>query len=72
MSAPARALIWLVRLYRAARVRPATCRFDPTCSVYALGALGAHGALRGGWLATKRVCRCRPWGGFGYDPVPEA
>lgn len=48
------------------------CRFQPTCSGYALEALDRHGALRGGWLAARRVGRCHPWGGSGYDPVPGA
>lgn len=46
------------------------CRFLPTCSEYAAEALIAHGPWRGSWLAARRVCRCNPWGGFGYDPVP--
>ena len=46
------------------------CRFLPTCSEYAADALIGHGPLRGSWLAAKRVCRCHPWGGSGYDPVP--
>lgn len=46
------------------------CRFQPTCSAYALEALGHHGALKGTWLAAWRVLRCNPWGGQGYDPVP--
>ncbi len=46
------------------------CRFLPTCSEYALDALAAHGALRGGWLTLRRIGRCHPWGGMGYDPVP--
>ena len=49
---------------------PANCRYTPGCSDYAVEALKRHGALRGGWLAARRVCRCHPWGGFGYDPVP--
>jgi len=48
----------------------AQCRFTPSCSQYALEALRTHGALTGGWLATKRICRCHPWGDCGHDPVP--
>ncbi len=47
------------------------CRFQPTCSAYALEALEKHGVLRGGYLATKRILSCHPWGGHGFDPVPE-
>jgi putative membrane protein insertion efficiency factor len=46
------------------------CRYLPTCSEYAAEALIAHGPWRGSWLAANRVCRCHPWGGSGYDPVP--
>ncbi|MDB5666162.1 membrane protein insertion efficiency factor YidD [Cypionkella sp.] len=46
------------------------CRFQPTCSIYALDALERHGAAKGGYLMLHRICRCRPWGGHGYDPVP--
>lgn len=48
------------------------CRYQPTCSVYALEALERHGGLKGGWLTAKRLCSCHPWGGHGYDPVPGA
>lgn len=46
------------------------CRYVPTCSDYAIQALETHGAAKGSWLTAKRVCRCHPWGGHGYDPVP--
>jgi len=46
------------------------CRFTPTCSQYGIEALQKHGALKGSWLMLKRVVRCNPWGGSGYDPVP--
>jgi len=50
---------------------PASCRFQPTCSQYAHVAIERYGAARGGWLALKRLGRCRPFGGQGWDPVPE-
>ncbi len=46
------------------------CRFRPTCSEYALDAIALHGAAKGGWLALRRLGRCHPWGGSGWDPVP--
>ncbi len=67
------ALIGLVRVYQAVLSPhiPAACRFEPTCSQYAVEALQRHGAWRGLWLTTARLLRCRPFGGGGDDPVPE-
>ena len=48
----------------------AGCRYEPTCSNYFLQALECHGTLHGSWLGIKRICRCHPWGGHGFDPVP--
>jgi uncharacterized protein len=65
------ALLVLVRLYRRLTAhRPSPCRYDPTCSGYALEAIERHGAARGSWLTVRRLCRCHPWGGQGWDPVP--
>ncbi len=52
-------------------ILPSTCRYNPTCSHYSIEALQKHGLIKGGWLAIKRIGSCNPWGGFGYDPVPE-
>ena len=49
-----------------------SCRFDPTCSAYALIALERHGALKGSWLTVRRILRCHPWGAHGVDDVPDA
>jgi len=67
-----RVLIALVRFYQLAVSpwMPAACRYTPTCSAYAIDALREHGPMRGSWLAARRLARCHPWGGFGYDPVP--
>jgi uncharacterized protein len=62
----------LVRGYRyfISPLLPPACRFHPNCSAYAEQALERHGALRGGWLAARRLCRCGPWHPGGFDPVP--
>ena len=64
------ALIWGYRLL-VRPLFPTTCRFEPSCSEYALQAIRRFGPLRGGWLALRRLGRCNPWGPFGSDPVPE-
>ncbi len=66
-------LIFLVRFYQTAisPFTPATCRYSPTCSQYTLEALQKHGAFYGSWLSIKRIVSCNPWGGSGYDPVPD-
>jgi putative membrane protein insertion efficiency factor len=63
----------LVRAYQllVSPVLPPACRYLPSCSEYAAEALLEHGALRGSWLAARRLARCHPWGGSGYDPVPS-
>jgi putative membrane protein insertion efficiency factor len=71
-SPAARLLLGLVHLYQALRAgRPSPCRFVPSCSAYGAEALERHGAARGTWLAARRLARCHPWGGSGFDPVPD-
>lgn len=72
LSLPGRALLLLIRGYQVTigLLLPPACRYQPTCSRYAYMAIQRHGALRGGWLAARRLARCHPWGGSGYDPVP--
>ena len=69
---PKHALLWLIRFYRGAisPLHPACCRFTPTCSQYALEAVEKYGALKGGYLALRRILRCNPFHAGGYDPVP--
>lgn len=63
----------LVRIYQygISPILPGTCRYTPSCSAYALEAIERHGGLKGSRLALGRILRCHPWGGSGYDPVPE-
>ncbi len=65
-------LLACIRVYRLflSPLLPAACRFLPTCSSYAADAIDTHGALKGGWLAARRLCRCHPWAEGGLDPVP--
>ncbi len=71
-SLPRRALLLGIRAYQATLgpALPPVCRYQPTCSRYAYGAIQRYGALAGSWLALRRLLRCRPFGGSGYDPVP--
>ena len=73
MSLVKNILIGVVRVYQwtLSPILPASCRYQPSCSHYACEALHRHGVVRGGWLAVLRLGRCHPWGGDGYDPVPE-
>ena len=65
-------LVGLIKVYQLllSPYLPASCRYHPGCSTYAAQAIVAHGPLRGLWLAVRRILRCHPWGGMGYDPVP--
>jgi putative membrane protein insertion efficiency factor len=62
----------LIRFYQVAisPLKPPSCRFTPTCSQYAIEAIRKHGPFKGLYLAIRRILRCHPWGGSGYDPVP--
>jgi putative membrane protein insertion efficiency factor len=73
MSPAGWALSALILTYRGlvSPILPGSCRFQPTCSAYALDAVRRFGAVRGGAIAARRLGRCHPWGGFGYDPVPD-
>jgi putative membrane protein insertion efficiency factor len=65
-------LVGAIRLYQLLRAgRPSPCRYAPSCSEYAAEALEIHGVARGGFMALRRIGRCHPWGGHGFDPVPQ-
>lgn len=66
-------LIKIIHIYQASisPLLPPSCRYHPTCSNYAIEALQIHGPFYGSWLTIKRLLRCQPWGGHGYDPVPK-
>jgi uncharacterized protein len=72
-SLAARGAIFLIELYRntVSPMRMPTCRFNPTCSQYAVEALTEYGLIRGGWLAVVRLLKCGPWHQGGWDPIPE-
>ncbi len=67
-----RLLIKLIQFYKLliSPFFPPSCRYQPTCSSYAIEAIEVHGPIKGGWLAIKRIFRCHPWAPHGYDPVP--
>ena len=71
-NCPKRAILWSIRFYRSAISpnHPPCCRYTPTCSEYAYEAVERYGALKGGYLATRRILRCHPFHEGGYDPVP--
>ena len=74
MRAVSLVLLVLIRGYQLliSPLFPPSCRYFPTCSDYARQAVTRHGPLAGSWLAVKRLARCHPWGGLGYDPVPDS
>jgi len=65
VAAPVHVYRWTIGL-----LLPKSCRFEPSCSSYAVRAIDVHGPLGGLWLTLRRLLRCHPWGGYGYDPVP--
>lgn len=67
LIAPIRVYQWCISPFI-----PAACRYAPSCSAYAAEAIATHGPVKGLWLAVRRLVRCHPWGGSGYDPVPQA
>jgi uncharacterized protein len=71
-SRAAAVLLWIIRGYQHGTANwPSPCRYQPSCSAYALEAVSRFGAIRGSWLSLRRVARCNPWGGHGHDPVSQ-
>ena len=72
MQLLSRVMLALIAFYRTciSPLKPPTCRYTPTCSQYAIEAIKKYGPIKGGWLALKRILRCNPFGGSGFDPVP--
>ena len=72
LKAPRLLLMGAIRVYQSTvgPALPRACRFEPSCSQYAFAAIERHGAVKGTWLAARRLARCHPFGGHGYDPVP--
>ena len=66
-------MIWLIKFYQKfiSPMLPNVCRYKPSCSEYFIEALNIHGIWKGSWLGIRRILRCHPWGGSGYDPVPQ-
>lgn len=64
--------IFFIKIYQyiISPILPNSCRYSPTCSQYSIHAIKKHGPFKGVWLGAKRISRCNPWGGKGYDPVP--
>ena len=65
-------MLLIIKAYKAliSPILPPSCRYLPTCSDYSVQAIQKYGPFKGGWMALKRIARCNPWGGHGYDPVP--
>jgi putative membrane protein insertion efficiency factor len=72
LELPKQSLLGAIRVYQSTLgpALPPACRYEPSCSHYAYTAVEKYGVLRGGWLALRRLLRCQPFGGHGYDPVP--
>ncbi|PKQ29851.1 MAG: membrane protein insertion efficiency factor YidD [Actinobacteria bacterium HGW-Actinobacteria-10] len=69
---PGKIAVMLIRIYQkmVSPLFPPSCRFTPTCSSYAITSIERYGAMRGGWMAIRRISRCHPWNPGGFDPVP--